>query len=63
MPETVISLARIQREAAVHAANPRTTAHAACPYPMGTDAAHAYLAYFAEARAQATTRQPEAQPA
>ncbi len=49
MSEQVIPIERIEREAR-KAAGEHDDVNAACPYPFGTDAAHAFKAYFVMAR-------------
>lgn len=51
MPEPVISIERLRAEAQ-DAATRYSDINAACPYPFHTDAAHAFKAYFLEARAR-----------
>jgi hypothetical protein len=53
MPEPVIPLARIQREAR-EAAQQYSDVNDACPYPFGTDAGHAFKAEFLAARQSLT---------
>lgn len=49
MNHNIISLDRLRREAAA-AARVHSDINAACPYPFGTDAAHAFIQFFNEAR-------------
>lgn len=50
MNQPVISVARIKREAQAAAKLPGDINHH-CPYPFGSDAAHAFKGYFDSARA------------
>lgn len=50
MPAEIIPLDRIRREA-IEAAARYSDVNAACPYPFGTDAAHAFCSEFRTARA------------
>ncbi|KQM68799.1 hypothetical protein [Xylophilus sp. Leaf220] len=54
--DEVIPLARIQREAQA-AATRYSDLNAACPYPFGSDAAHAFCAEFNQARADVAASQ------
>lgn len=53
MTHIVISLTQIEREAKAAAALPGDINHH-CPYPFGSDAAHAFKGYFIAARAAKT---------
>lgn len=56
--EQVIPIDRIEREARA-AAQQYSDVNAACPYPFGSDAGHAFAQYFKLARAE---QQALAQP-
>jgi hypothetical protein len=60
MAESVIPIERIRREARA-AAQEHANINDACPYPFGSDAAHAFQQAFAEARA-ALDGGPELEP-
>ncbi len=49
MPHPIISIDRIQREAKA-AAVTYSDINDACPYPFGSDAAHAFSSAFKDAR-------------
>ena len=55
MSHSVISIERIQREAQA-AALKHSDLNSACPYPFGSDAAHAFQAAFAAAREAIPTK-------
>ena len=57
MPHEIISRSRIEREA-IAAAKTYSDINAACPYPFGSDAAHAFTQFFNEARQAITATQP-----
>lgn len=57
MPEPVIEIERLRAEAQ-DAATRYSDINAACPYPFHTDAAHAFKAFFHEARARIEAPQP-----
>lgn|GEM_PF-6846899 len=59
----VISLERLKREATT-AAQTYTSVNCACPYPFQSEAAHAFKAFFLEARRaiEATHYTPKATP-
>jgi hypothetical protein len=56
MPQEVIPLDRLQEEARA-AALQYSDVNAACPYPFGSDAGHAFSQYFKLARAEAQALQ------
>lgn len=58
MSEPIISLDRIAREA-IAAAKQYDDVNAACPYPFGSDAGHAFKAAFVTARMAATQGQSQ----
>jgi len=57
MNHNIISLTRLRREATA-AARVHSDINAACPYPFGSDAAHAFTQFFNEARQAIATTQP-----
>lgn len=60
MGEQVIPIERIVREARA-AAEQHDDVNLACPYPFGTDAAHAFKSHFVMARQERQAAQQRAQ--